>query len=114
MSYETLSEPWATRLSINGRRVIAWTKLCTVLLGSVKHLACGDWTNLYCCEVMTTTIDYGMAVITLDILYFVLSFPPTPQNVLSMLYGRRHVCAISSLGAGLKALWAQSLIWLPM
>jgi hypothetical protein len=34
--------------------------------GSDKHLACGDETNLDCCNMMTITIDYDMTIITLD------------------------------------------------
>jgi hypothetical protein len=34
--------------------------------GSDKHLTCGDETNLDCCNMMTTTIDYDMTIITLD------------------------------------------------
>jgi hypothetical protein len=53
-----------------------------------KHLACGDGTNQDYCEVMTITSDYGMAFITLDSLYSVLSCRPTLPDVLSVLYGQ--------------------------
>jgi hypothetical protein len=83
MPYESLSLPWCARLSLIGRHDIAWTKLCTVLLdlypgcgmhpSSDKHLACGDGMNLDCCEVTDITGDYGMTIITLDNIYYVLS-----------------------------------------
>jgi hypothetical protein len=40
---------------------------------SDKHLACGDGMNLDCCEVTDITGDYGMTIITLDNIYYVLS-----------------------------------------
>jgi hypothetical protein len=36
---------------------------------------------------MTITGDYDMTIITLDRLYFVLSFWLTPPDALSVLYG---------------------------
>jgi hypothetical protein len=56
---------------------------------SDKHLACGDGTNLVCCEVMTITVDYGLTIITLESHYFMLSCWHTPPDSLSMQYGRR-------------------------
>jgi hypothetical protein len=52
------------------------------------HLACGNETNLDCCEVTANTSDYGMAIITPDNFYSVLSCRPTPPEALSMLYGQ--------------------------
>jgi hypothetical protein len=40
---------------------------------SDKHLACGDGMNLDYCEVTDITGDYGMTIITLDNIYYVLS-----------------------------------------
>jgi hypothetical protein len=71
-----LSKLLTARLSLTGRRTIARTKSCIILFGlypsygmhhgSDKHLTCGDETNLDCCNMMTTTIDYDMTIITLD------------------------------------------------
>jgi hypothetical protein len=75
MPYKSLSELWTTRLSLTRRRAITRTKLRIVLLGlypsfdmhhgSDKHLACGDRTNLDCCDVMAVAVDYDMAITTL-------------------------------------------------
>jgi hypothetical protein len=99
VSYESLYEPWCSCLSLIGRSAIARTNTGVVLLGlypgcgiyrsSNKHLACGDETNLDCCEVMAIAGDYDMAIITLDSLYSVLSCWPIPTDFLSMSYGRR-------------------------
>jgi hypothetical protein len=40
-------------------QVIACFLICN------KNLACGEGTRLDCCDVITTTGDYGMAIITL-------------------------------------------------
>jgi hypothetical protein len=118
MSYESLFELWITCLSLIGRRAIARTTLHTILLGlylgfgmhhcSDKHLACGDGMNLGCCEVMVVIVDYGMTIITLDSLYFLLSHRPTPPVIVFVLYGRRaysrDTCALS--GPHLHWEWA--------
>jgi hypothetical protein len=54
-----------------------WVLACTMAL----------MTNVDYCEVMATTVDYDMAITTLDNLYYVLSCRPTPPNVLSVQYG---------------------------
>jgi hypothetical protein len=92
-----MSELWTVNISLTGRRAIAWTKLRNILLGlypgfgtrhgSDKHLACGNATNLDCCELMAIIVDYNMAIITLDCLYSGLSCQSTPIEALSMPYG---------------------------
>jgi hypothetical protein len=52
-----------------------------------KNLACGDGSNLDCCEVMAIIGDFDMAIITLESHYFVLSCQPTPPDVLPMPCG---------------------------
>jgi hypothetical protein len=81
-------------LSLTEICIISWKKLHTILHhlypgfgmhhGSKKHLAYSDGTDLDCCEVMPITIDYGMTIITLDNIYSVLSYRPTPPDALSM------------------------------
>jgi hypothetical protein len=50
-----------------------------------KHLACWDGMNKDNCEVMTTIVDYNMAIITLQNLYTMWSYWPTPPDALSVL-----------------------------
>jgi hypothetical protein len=81
-------------MSMTGRHAIAQTNPCTILLGlylgsgmhrtSDKHLACSDGMNLDYCKLTAITGYYGMTIITLDNLYFMLSYKPTPPNALSM------------------------------
>jgi hypothetical protein len=52
-----------------------------------KYLTCGDGMNLDCCEVTTITSDYSMAIITMYILYSVLSCRSTPPEAMSVMYG---------------------------
>jgi hypothetical protein len=40
------------------------------------------------CEATSNIGDYGIAIITLNRLYFMMSYRLTPPNSLSMLYGR--------------------------
>jgi hypothetical protein len=55
--------------------------------GSDNHLAYGNGTNLDYCEVMATTVDYDMTIITLDNIYSVLSCHATPPDALHVQYG---------------------------
>jgi hypothetical protein len=97
MPYESLSEPWTTHLSLTERCAITQAKAHITLFclypgfgmhhSPDKHLACGDGTNLDCSEVMAIIVDYGMTIITLDSLYSMLSYRPTPPDALSMQYG---------------------------
>jgi hypothetical protein len=57
--------------------------------GSDNHLAYDDGMNLDYCEVMATTVDYDMTIITLDNIYSVLSYHTTPPDALHVQYGRR-------------------------
>jgi hypothetical protein len=52
-----------------------------------NNLACGNRASLENCVVMAITGDYGMAIVTQDRLYFVLSCRLTPTDAMSMLYG---------------------------
>jgi hypothetical protein len=56
---------------------------------SDKHLDCSNGMNLDYFKMMTITSDYGMSIITLDNLYFVLSCRSTLLDVVSVLYRRR-------------------------
>jgi hypothetical protein len=97
MPYESMSKLWIARLSLTGRHVIVRTKPHTILFGlypgrgmhhgSDKHLAYDDGMNLGCCEVMAITVDYRMAIITPNNLYFMLSCRPTPPDALPVQYG---------------------------
>jgi hypothetical protein len=110
--YEPLSESWCTHLSLTRRRAIARTMLHTVLLdweasyhpesgmhrNSDKNLACGDGMNLDYDEVMASTGDSDIAIITLGSYYSMLSCQPAPPDALSTLCGR---CA-DSWGLGIS------------
>jgi hypothetical protein len=49
-----------------------------------RYLACGEGTSLKCCNVIFATSDYGMTIITLCRLYFMLSCQLAPTDALSM------------------------------
>jgi hypothetical protein len=51
------------------------------------NLPCSDGASLDCCDVMVVTSDYGMAIIMLDMIYFLLSYWLTPSYALYVLYG---------------------------
>jgi hypothetical protein len=90
VSYESLSEPWCTRLSLTRRCAIAQTMLYTILLDRVadlylgcdmhynsnKNLACGNMMNLDYYEVMAITGDFIMSIISLSCHYSMFSVTP--------------------------------------
>jgi hypothetical protein len=99
VSYESLSEPWCMCMSLTGRRAIARTNPCTVLLGlysgrgmhrsSDTHQAWSDMINLDCFKVKAIIADYDMTIISLDNFHSMLSCLPAPPDVLSTSCGRR-------------------------
>jgi hypothetical protein len=81
---------WLTRLhAIN--RVIVCSLICN------RNLACGESTRLDCYIMIATTGDYGMAIIMLGRLYFMLSCWLTPTDALFVLYGWRAGSGASSV-----------------
>jgi hypothetical protein len=54
-----------------------------------RNLVCDEGIRLDYCDVITTTGDYGMTIITLGRLYFVLSYRLAPIDALSVQYERR-------------------------
>jgi hypothetical protein len=115
VSYESLSGPWSTHLSLTERCDIARTDLHTILLGlcpgrgtyrsSDKHLSCSDKMNLDYCLV-------DMAIITLDSHYFMLSCRPTPPDAMSAPCGQRadNRGTCTSLRPSLTRGWASRCV----
>jgi hypothetical protein len=58
--------------------------MCSLIYN--MNLACDQGTRLHCCDMITTTGDYDMVIITLVRLYFVLSLCLTPTDALSVMY----------------------------
>jgi hypothetical protein len=93
-------------------RVIACSFICN------RDLACGRGTRLDCCDVNVTPGDYGIAIVTLGRLYFVLSYRLAPPDALSVLYERRTGSGATgvmteshlSSGVGSEVLWARLLV----
>jgi hypothetical protein len=52
-----------------------------------RNLACGEGTRLHCCIVFSVVGEFGMAIIMLGRLYFMLSCQLTPIDVALMLHG---------------------------
>jgi hypothetical protein len=93
-------------------RIIACSLICN------RNLACGEDTRLDCCDVIATTGDYGMAIITLGRLYFVLSCRLAPIVALYVQYGQRAgsgvTCILTgphlSSGVDSKVIWVRLLV----
>jgi hypothetical protein len=73
------------RAGLTGRHATDWVIKCSIICN--RNLVCGEGTRLNCCDVITTTGDYDMAIITLDRLYFVLSYRLTPTDIVYVPYG---------------------------
>jgi hypothetical protein len=76
-------------------------------------VACGEGIILHYCDVVSTTGDFGMAIIMPDRLYSVLSCQLAPTGALSMRHEKRvsngATCALAgphlSSGVGSEATW---------
>jgi hypothetical protein len=53
-----------------------------------RNLACGESIRLDCCDVIFTTCELGMTIITLSRLYFVVSCRLAPTDVAHVQDGR--------------------------
>jgi hypothetical protein len=63
-------------------RVIA----CSLIYN--RNLACDEGKRLDCYDVMSIAGELGMTIITLGILYFMLSYQITPTDATPMQHGR--------------------------
>jgi hypothetical protein len=61
--------------------------VCSLI--SNMNLAFSDGASLDYCDVTIVTSDYGLAIITLDMIYFLLSYWLTPSDDMYVLYKRR-------------------------
>jgi hypothetical protein len=93
-------------------RVIAYSFICN------SNLAYTEGTRLDRCDVISTASDFGIVIITLDRLFFVLSCWFAPTNASSAQHERR-ACSESmsafveshiSSGVGFGAVWARLLV----
>jgi hypothetical protein len=66
-----------TRLHATNR-IIACSLICN------RNLAYGEVTRLECCDVISIAGELGMVIITLDGLYFMLSYQVAPTDVASV------------------------------
>jgi hypothetical protein len=82
-----LPEQWAAMSGLTGFHAIDWIMVCFHICN--RKLVCGEGTSLDCCDVVVATGYFGVAIITLSRLYFVLSCRLSPPDALFMLYGRR-------------------------
>jgi hypothetical protein len=78
-----------------------------------RNLVCSDRTNLNCYEVMASTGDFAMVIITLGSHYSVLSCQlalpmPHPWRVADV-QTINLICAMSNQGVGFKVFWTQAL-----
>jgi hypothetical protein len=73
---------WAASPSLTGLHAIDWVIACSLICN--KNLDCGEGTRLDYCDVIATTSDYDMAIITLGRLYIMLSCWLPPSNALSV------------------------------
>jgi hypothetical protein len=75
------------RAALSGlTKLLAIIRVIACSLINNRNLACSVKASLDCCDVTAITSDYDMTIITLDMLYFVLSCWLTPIDALSMLY----------------------------
>jgi hypothetical protein len=83
-----------------------------------KDLACGEGTRLDCCNMIATTSDYVMAIITLGRLYSTLSCRLAPTDAMSVQHGQRVGSGSTfiltgthlSSGVGSEVLWTRFLV----
>jgi hypothetical protein len=83
-----------------------------------KDLACGEGTRLDCCNMIATTSDYVMAIITLGRLYSTLSCRLAPTDAMSVQHGQRVGSGATfiltgthlSSGVGSEVLWTRFLV----
>jgi hypothetical protein len=86
-----------------------------------RNLACGEGTRLDYCNVISATGDFGMTIIMLGRLFFMLSYCLAPTYAPSAQH-RRRLCSEAmgalarsqlSLGVGSEAIWAWLLrcVW---
>jgi hypothetical protein len=62
-----------------------WSLICN------RNLACDEVTRLDCCDVISTASELGMAIITLDRFYFMLTCWLAPTDVAPMQHKRRAI-----------------------
>jgi hypothetical protein len=63
---------------LTGQHAIIWVIACSLICN--KYLAYGEGTRLYYYNIIAATRDHGMAIITLDLLYFMLSCRLAPTD----------------------------------
>jgi hypothetical protein len=81
-----LPEQWATSPDLIRLHAIDCVIVCLFICN--RNLAYDKVTRLDCCDVITTTGDYGMSILTLGRLFFVLPSRLTPTDVVSVAYRR--------------------------
>jgi hypothetical protein len=102
---------YLTRLYATNR-VIACSLICN------RNLDCGKGTRLYCCDVISVAGKFGMVIITLGKLSFLMSCWLAPTNVAPIQHercaGSGATCALAvphlSSGVGSEATWARLLV----
>jgi hypothetical protein len=102
--------------NFNGQHTINRVISCSLICSN--NLASSEGTRLDYCDMISSAGDFGMTIIMLDSLFFMLSCQLTPTNVPSLHHGR---CVSSgatyalvrpylSSGVGSKVAWARLLV----
>jgi hypothetical protein len=118
-SYESLSEHRCVCLVLIETQAFARAMTCMFALirkhvitrvmaftwGSDSSLGCSKGTDLDCYRVRTTSNNFGMTIITLGCLHYVLSCQPTCPEALSTPHGRRADSEVSGILVGSYVLW---------
>jgi hypothetical protein len=102
--------------NFNGQHTINRVISCSLICSN--NLASNEGTRLDYCDMISSAGDFGMTIIMLDSLFFMLSCQLTPTNVPSLHHGR---CVSSgatyalvrpylSSGVGSKVAWARLLV----